>query len=100
MKQATLWKNRGNQLYKENEFDLMAKYYSLAMEFTPPSNKDTMSALLSNRCFALTSSKKLKEALADAKDCIALKPQWFQVSSYLAFKHHRSELCFYRALIS
>ncbi|XP_044176625.1 uncharacterized protein LOC114955374 [Acropora millepora] len=78
IKQATLWENRGNELYKENEFDLMAKYCSLAMEFTPPSNKDAMSALLSNRCLALTSSKKLKEALADAKDCIALKPQWFQ----------------------
>ena len=75
-------------LHKENEFDLMAEYCSLAMEFTKPSNKEAMSALLSNRCLALISSKKMKEALADAKECIALKPQWFRVSSCL---HYTSE---------
>ena len=61
----------------------MAKYCSLAMELTPQSSKDEMSALLSNRCLALISLKKLKEALADAKECITLKPQWFRVSSCL-----------------
>ena len=71
----------------------MAKYCSLAMEFTPTLNNDVMSALLSNRCLAFTSSKKFKEALADAKECIALKPEWFRVSSFLYLKHHTSEWC-------
>ena len=58
----------------------MAEFYSLAMEFTPESNKDLMKALLSNRCLAYLNLNKYKEALDDAEKCIKTKPQWFRVS--------------------
>lgn len=58
----------------------MAEYYSLAMELTPSSNSEMMTALLSNRCLAFINLKKFNEAVADAKKCIKIKPQWFRVS--------------------
>ena len=68
----------------------MAEFNSLAMEFTPESNKDFMKALLSNRCLAYINLNKYKEALEDAEKCIKTKPQWFRVSRYttIFMKNH------------
>ena len=61
----------------------MAKFYTLAMEFTPKSNTEIMTALLSNRCLAFINLEKFGNALADADACIKIKPQWFRVSRHL-----------------
>ena len=63
----------------------MAQFYSLALEFTPLSNKEIMTALLSNRCLALNKLEKFNEALADAEKCIKIRPDWFRVSRYFCF---------------
>ena len=63
----------------------MAQFYSLALEFTPLSNKEMMTALLCNRCLAFIKLKKFKEALADAEKCIKIRPDWFRVSRYFCF---------------
>ena len=63
----------------------MAQFYSLALEFTPLSNKEIMTALLCNRCLAFIKLKKFKEALADAEKCIKIRPDWFRVGRYFCF---------------
>ena len=63
----------------------MAQFYSLALEFTPLTNKEIMTALLSNRCLAFIKMNKFKEALADAEKCIKIRPDWFRVSRYFCF---------------
>lgn len=78
--QATQWKNWGNELHKEGKYELMAEYYSLALDFTPESNSEITTALLSNRCFAFINLGKFKEALADADRCTKTRPKWFRVS--------------------
>ena len=62
----------------------MAEYYSLAMELTPSSNSEMMTVLLSNRCLAFINLEKFNEAVADAKKCIKIKPQWFRVSRHFS----------------
>lgn len=78
--QATQWKKWGNELHKEGQYELMAEYYSLALDFTPESNFEITTALLSNRCLALINLEKFKEALADADRCTEIRPKWFRVS--------------------
>ena len=78
--QATQWKNWGNELHKEGKYEMMAEYYSLALDFTPESNSEITTALLSNRCLALINLEKFKEALEDADRCTKLRPKWFRVS--------------------
>ena len=63
----------------------MAKYCSLAMEFTPSSDSETLTALLSNRCVAFISLKQWETALADAEKCTTIRPQWFKVSCLLQY---------------
>ena len=63
----------------------MAQFYSLALEFTPLSNKEIMTALLCNRCLAFIKLNKFKEALADAEKCIKIRPDWFRVGRYFCF---------------
>lgn len=77
---ATQWKNWGNELHKEKKYDLMADYYTLALDFTPPSNSELITALLSNRCLALINLGKFSEALTDAEKCTKIRPKWFRVS--------------------
>lgn len=77
---ATQWKNWGNELHKESKYELMAEYYSLALDFIPESNSEMTTALLSNRCLALINLGKFKEALADADKCTKIRPKWFRVS--------------------
>ena len=77
---ATQWKNWGNELHKESKYDLMADYYTLALDFTPPSNSELITALLSNRCLALINLGMFSEALTDAEKCIKVRPKWFRVS--------------------
>ncbi len=63
----------------------MADYYTLALDLTPPTNNELMTALLSNRCLALINLGKFNEALADAEKCTKARPKWFRVSGdYLA----------------
>ena len=67
----------------------MAEFYSIALAFTPLSNK---TALLSNRCLAFNKLEKFKEALADAEECIKIKPEWFRVSRLFSFENvHESQ---------
>jgi tetratricopeptide (TPR) repeat protein len=85
--EAERWKERGKILIKEGNFELVIKYYTLAIKFTPVEEfyGDLRSMLLSNRCFAYNKMKKYFEALADAKECVRINPNWSKVSSFLPF---------------
>ena len=78
---ALHWKSWGNELHEERKYDLMVKYYTLALEFTPISNIELMASLLSNRCLARYNLEKFEEALEDADQCTKIKPKWFRVSN-------------------
>ncbi|KAM7440313.1 Stress-induced-phosphoprotein 1 [Porites harrisoni] len=78
IEQAKQWKKWGNELHKGSKYEFMAEFYSLALAFTPLSNKEITTALLSNRCLAFNKLEKFKEALADAEECIKIKPEWFR----------------------
>ena len=80
MEEAKQWKNWGNELYKKSKYDLMSDFYTLALDFTPDSNTEITTALLSNRCLALINLGKFNEALADGDKCIKIRPKWFRVS--------------------
>ena len=84
MKDATQWKKWGNELYKENEYNLMADYCTLALDFASDANPEITTALLSNRCLALINLGKFNEALADADKCTKTRPEWFRVSRDLS----------------
>ena len=80
MEEAKQWKKWGNELHKESKYDLMSDFYTLALDFTPDSNTEITTALLSNRCLALINLGKFNEALADADKCTKIRPKWFRVS--------------------
>ena len=83
MKEATQLMKWGNELYKENEYDLMADYCTLALDFAPDANSEITSVLLSTKCLALINLGKFNEALADADKCTRIRPEWFRVSRNL-----------------
>ena len=74
-----MWKERGNQLFKDKEFDIVIEYYTLAMLYTPFWNSELLSVLLSNRCAAFTNLKNNEKALADAQECTLVRPNWSKV---------------------
>jgi len=73
-------------LFKDKYYDLVVKYYSLAMNYVPQTteNVDKMSAvLLSNRCAAYLNLEMYDEALEDAKRCVQIEPEWSKVLQHL-----------------
>lgn len=76
------WRERGNQLFKDKQYELVIKYYSLAMDYVPQTadDNDRLSAmLLSNRCAAYLNLEMYDKAMWDAKRCVQIKPDWSKV---------------------
>lgn len=79
--EAERWKERGKTLFKEKNFPLLIKYYSLAIKFTSPEENflELRSILLSNRSIAYNKTRMYQEALEDAKECVRINPRWSKV---------------------
>ena len=73
-------------MFKDKHYELVVKYYSLAMNYVPQTmkNVDKMSAvLLSNRCAAYLNLEMCDKALEDAKRCVQIEPEWSKVKQHL-----------------
>lgn len=69
-------------MFKDKQYELVVKYYSLAMNYVPQmtENADKVSAvLLSNRCAAYLNLEMYDKALGDAKRCVQIEPEWSKV---------------------
>ena len=80
--EAKKWKDRGNQLFKAKEFEVVTQFYAMAIAHCPTlGSEELMSVLLSNRSLALSQLGKQDEALDDAQRCISVRPEWFKVNT-------------------
>ena len=73
-------------MFKDKQYELVVKYYSLAMNYVPQTteNVDKMSAvLLSNRCAAYLNLEMYDKALRDAKKCVQIEPEWSKVLQHI-----------------
>lgn len=77
--EAKRWKERGKQLFKENRFDLLVDCYSLAINYTPTSDRELLAQLLCNRSLVYIRNKTFKVALLDAERCVKIRPSWSKV---------------------
>lgn len=68
-------KEEGNTYFKERKYELAIKSYTEALAMT---DVDTH-LLYSNRSAAYTAMNSYEGAMADAKKCIELKPEWSKV---------------------
>ena len=76
------WRGRGNQLFKEKQYELVVKYYSLAICYVPQTgneNSRLRAMLLSNRCAAYLNLEMYDRALDDARKCVESEPEWSKV---------------------
>ena len=76
---ANQWKDWGNELWKKDDVQFTAEYYSLAIKFLPGTNAQLRAKLLSNRSKAYLRRGAFPKAQKDARDCIGLWPEWFRV---------------------
>lgn len=65
------FRDQGNDEFRKGNYLKAAALYTRAIKEDPEN-----AALYSNRSAALTHLNKLPKALADAEDCIRLRPDW------------------------
>ena len=84
--EAKRWKDRGNHVSKEpNSVELAIAYYSLALSYTPPYERDLKATILSNRSLMYQKTGKDEEALRDAQQCVQNNPNWAKVTKSVHF---------------
>ena len=82
--EAKRWKERGNHLSKEpDSVELAIAYYSLALSYTPPNERDLKATILSNRSLMYKKTGKDEEALRDAQQCVQNNPNWAKVTKFV-----------------
>ena len=59
--------------------DLAIRYYSLALKYVPPKEKELIGTILSNRCSMYSKKGDNVAALEDARQCVGYKPEWAKV---------------------
>ena len=60
--------------------ELAIAYYSLALGYTPPYERDLKATILSNRSLMYKKTGKDEEALRDALQCVQNNPNWAKVT--------------------
>ena len=60
--------------------ELVIAYYSLALSYTPPNERDLKATILSNRSLMYKKTGKDEEALRDAQQCVQNNPNWAKVT--------------------
>ena len=78
--EATKWKDRGKQLFKEKRFVLLIEYYTLAIKYVPSNDREFLATLLCNRALAYYNTHQYQHSLEDAKSCSKFRSDWFKVS--------------------
>eukprot|EP01006_Ploeotia_vitrea_P017245 TRINITY_DN48333_c0_g1_i2.p1 TRINITY_DN48333_c0_g1~~TRINITY_DN48333_c0_g1_i2.p1 ORF type:complete len:255 (-),score=21.46 TRINITY_DN48333_c0_g1_i2:45-809(-) len=71
MATASELKNKGNECFKTQRYPQAVDFYSQAIRADPKNE-----TLYSNRAASYSCMGKHEEALADAKQCVVLKPEW------------------------
>jgi stress-induced-phosphoprotein 1 len=71
MEKANEYKDKGNDFFRNNNFEEAAKWFSEAINLDPNNQ-----VLYSNRSACYVKMNKLPEALEDANKTISLKPDW------------------------
>lgn len=61
--------------------ELAIAYYSLALSYTPPNERDLKATILSNRSLMYQKTGKDEEALRDAQQCVQNNPNWAKVTN-------------------
>mmetsp|Transcript_70392 Transcript_70392/g.124746 ORF Transcript_70392/g.124746 Transcript_70392/m.124746 type:complete len:175 (+) Transcript_70392:3-527(+) len=69
-------KDAGNKAFQEKSYAKALKFYSEAIEHDP-----TDAVFFSNRSGAYASLLRHTEALADAEECVRLRPDWWKAYS-------------------
>ena len=67
-------KVRGNECVKSGDHAVAIKLFTVAIERNPP--KEELHLYHSNRSVCALSLKRFPMAIADAEQCVALKPDW------------------------
>ena len=81
-------------MFKDKQYELVVKYYSLAMDYVPQTTDGSdklIAVLLSNRCAAYLNLEMYDKATEDAKKCVQIEPDWSKV--------HGTTLCMGTGLI-
>jgi tetratricopeptide (TPR) repeat protein len=76
MSQQDQFKAKGNEFFKNQDFKTAIEWYTKAIEVDP--NVEAAAALYSNRAASHNSLGDFKAAIADADNCIRVKPQWLK----------------------
>eukprot|EP01122_Echinamoeba_exundans_P009885 TRINITY_DN355_c0_g1_i10.p1 TRINITY_DN355_c0_g1~~TRINITY_DN355_c0_g1_i10.p1 ORF type:complete len:489 (-),score=48.55 TRINITY_DN355_c0_g1_i10:1216-2682(-) len=71
MQEAESFKAKGNLAVEKRDYQLALSYYSKAIALDP-----TNAACLSNRSFVYLHLNNVDDAIADAKKCVEIAPQW------------------------
>eukprot|EP00996_Jenningsia_fusiforme_P000940 NODE_1857_length_1378_cov_75.558315_g1680_i0.p1 GENE.NODE_1857_length_1378_cov_75.558315_g1680_i0~~NODE_1857_length_1378_cov_75.558315_g1680_i0.p1 ORF type:complete len:421 (+),score=87.62 NODE_1857_length_1378_cov_75.558315_g1680_i0:59-1264(+) len=69
--QAAKFKDQGNKAFKAGEYFKSIRFYTLAISYSPRNH-----TFFSNRSASYYNLRKMELALADANQCIRLKPDW------------------------
>lgn len=80
--EATAAKNRGNAAFQKGDFETAVTEFTSAIEHDASNH-----VFFSNRSGAYASLGKFEEALADAKSCTSIKPDWSKGFSRTGFAH-------------
>ena len=78
-------KVRGNECVKSGDHAVAVKLFTVAIERNPP--KEELHLYHSNRSVCALSLKRFPMAIADADQCVALKPDWAKGYSRLGAAH-------------
>ena len=78
-------KVRGNECVKSGAHAVAIKLFTVAIERSPP--KEELHLYHSNRSVCALSLKRFPMAIADAEQCVALKPDWSKGYSRLGAAH-------------
>ena len=77
--EAAGWKERGNEMFKSENFDLAVDCYTLSIQYTRDDNAYLLGTLYSNRAHAYFRKKQFKKAKDDAEKCLKYRPDWSKV---------------------
>ena len=78
-------KVRGNECVKSGDHAVAIKLFTVAIERNPP--KEELHLYHSNRSVCALSLKRFPMAIADAEQCVVLKPDWSKGYSRLGAAH-------------
>ncbi|KAJ8034613.1 Mitochondrial import receptor subunit TOM70 [Holothuria leucospilota] len=69
-------KSKGNKFFKAQQYEKAIKFYTEAIEISPPENKQDLSTFFQNRAAAQEQLKNYKEVIEDCSKALDLNPKY------------------------